>query len=117
MNSESFSSIMQSIENEKFNDKSNERERKEQLMISEADTIDQLINHPGWKLIERQLKGVLESLSNELADNKCCDTLKKVNNRQIMIGAINLFLQSPKDFLNRRNFILERRKKWQNKKS
>jgi len=117
MNSESFSEIIHNMETGTLSKDSQERKRKEDIAISEADQIEQLVNHPGWLLINRQLREVRESLVKELADVNRCDTLKKVHNRQIMINAIELFLQSPKDFLNRRNLILERRNKWQNKRS
>jgi hypothetical protein len=117
MNSVSFREIMQATESGTVGKESGEQARKEDITISEGDLIDQLVHHGGWQLVERKLKEVIEDLNAELKDVNRCDTLRKVQNRQVMINTIELFLKSPKDFIEKRNLILARRQKWQNKKS
>ena len=115
MNSDSFSEIMQEVNKESTSLKSAEFRRKEDLALGKADLIDSLVRHEGWQLIKTQLEEVKLRLLEELADVNRCDTLRKVQSRQYMVNAIELFLNSPKMFIEKRNTILSRRTKWQNK--
>jgi hypothetical protein len=119
MNSEAFAEITKRLsrDNPDTSFVASERKRLEDITISEGDLIDSILNHDGWKLVKRKLEEVRSGYVKEICDMNRCDTLKKVHDRQVIIDAIDLFMTSPRSFIEKRNLILDRRRQWQNKKT
>lgn len=117
MNSQSFSEIMQELNTVETPDsmKSAEVKRKEDLALEKGDHVENMLASKGWQIIKTQLEELRVKLQQELSDASKCDTLQKVQSRQYLLTAIELFIISPKQFIEKRNMIITRRKRWQNK--
>lgn len=117
MNSEAYNEIMRQIDQpSKQSSQTADMKAKEDIAIEKGDIIVSMMAHAGWKLIKSQLEEVKLRLQEELSDVSKCDTLRKVQNRQYLVTAIELFLNSPKLFIEKRNSIISRRQRWQNKR-
>lgn len=116
MNSQSFSEIMQELGSDAPESmKATELKRKEDLALEKGDHVENMVASKGWQIVKTQLEEVRAKLQQELSDASKCDTLQKVQSRQYLITSIELFINSPKQFIEKRNMILTRRKRWQNK--
>jgi hypothetical protein len=104
VNSEVLRDIAQSTEQSKIND-------VESSILQKASICDEFMSHAGWKLVVADLEAVKKRATQELLNVAVCDNLTKVQARRYLINAIDLFIESPKKFINQRIMIQSRRKR------
>jgi 5-deoxy-D-glucuronate isomerase len=104
MNSEVLKEISQSAEQNKIND-------VESNILQKASICDEFMSHAGWRLVVSELESVKKKANQELLNVAVCDNLTKVQARRYLINAIDLFIESPKKFINQRIMIQSRRKR------
>jgi 5-deoxy-D-glucuronate isomerase len=83
----------------------------EDTILQKAQISDEFMSHAGWRLVVSELESVKKKANQELLNVAVCDNLTKVQARRYLINAIDLFIESPKKFINQRIMIQSRRKR------